>query len=277
MAAPAHTTPLGRAGRFAFLALCGLLFAFLLAPILVIVPLSFSAGEFFIYPLPGLSLRWYRDLFTNPIWLNAARNSLIVGGSTTVLATVLGTLAALGLAGARFRGRTTVMALLISPMVVPLVITAVAAFFFYARLNLVGTYLGLILAHTTLALPFVVITVTATLQGFNANLVRAGASLGGSPPYVFFTIVLPLILPGVVSGALFAFATSFDEVVVALFLAAPEQRTLPRQIFDGVRQSITPTVTAVAAVLILISVLLMAALEWLRRRNERLRGLSGAR
>lgn len=257
--------------RFAFYGLCALIFAFLLLPIIIIIPMSFNAGEFFVYPLPGVSLRWYEDLATNPMWLDAARNSFVVGAATTALATVLGTLAALGLAGARFRGRTLIMALLISPMVVPLVITAVGAFFFYSRLNLVGSYFGLIIAHTALALPFVVITVTATLQGFNQNLVRAAASLGAPPAYAFFSVVLPLILPGVISGALFAFATSFDEIVVALFIAAPEQRTLPRQIFAGLRQSITPTVTAVATVLILISFTLMATLEWLRRRSERLR------
>jgi putative spermidine/putrescine transport system permease protein len=265
------TTLADRLWRLAFYGLCGLIFAFLLLPIVVIIPMSFNAGEFFVYPLRGLSLRWYEDLFTNPMWLDAARNSFLVAVATTVLATALGTLAALGLANARFRGRIAIMALLISPMVVPLVITAVGVFFFYSRLNLVGSYLGLILAHTTLALPFVVITVTATLQGFDRNLMRAASSLGAPPPHAFFSVVMPLILPGIVSGALFAFATSFDEIVVALFVAAPEQRTLPRQIFAGLRQSITPTVTAVASVLIVISFMLMATLEWLRRRSERLR------
>jgi putative spermidine/putrescine transport system permease protein len=277
MAPPASTGLLERVWHYGFYGLCALIFAFLLLPIVVIIPMSFNAGEFFIYPLRGLSLRWYEDLFTNPMWLAAARNSFVVGSATTVLATVLGTLAALGLANARFRGKALIMAFLISPMVVPIVITAVGVFFFYSWLNLVGSYLGLILAHTALALPFVVITVTATLQGFDRNLVRAASSLGATPVYAFFSVVLPLILPGVISGALFAFATSFDEIVVALFVAAPEQRTLPRQIFAGLRQSITPTVTAVATLLILISFVLMATLEWLRRRSERLRHRAATR
>jgi putative spermidine/putrescine transport system permease protein len=266
MARHPHASRISLASRYVFWGVCGLLFVFLVAPILVIIPMSFNHWEYFTFPPRDFSLRWYEDLFTNPVWLLAAKNSVIVGVATTILATVLGTTAALGLAQARFRFKAVVMALLISPMIVPIVITAVAVFFFYARLNLVGTYTGLIMAHTALALPFVVITVTATLQGFDMTLARAASSLGAAPVYVFFSVILPLILPGVVSGALFAFATSFDEVVVALFIASPAQRTLPMEIFSGVRQSITPTVTAVASLLIGVSIILMATLELIRRR-----------
>lgn len=272
MAQQPYRSRIARVWRYLFWSLCGLLFVFLVAPILVIIPMSFNQWEYFTFPPTRFSLRWYEDLFTNPVWLLAAKNSVIIGGATTILATVLGTTAALGLAQARFRFKGILLALLISPMIVPIVITAVAVFFFYARFNLVGTYAGLIMAHTALALPFVIITVTATLQGFDMTLARAASSLGASPVYVFLSVVLPLILPGVVSGAVFAFATSFDEVVVALFIAGPAQRTLPLEIFSGVRQSITPTVTAVATLLIGVSILLMAALELLRRRTERLRG-----
>jgi putative spermidine/putrescine transport system permease protein len=247
-------------------------FAFLILPILAIVPISFSAGEWLTYPLPGLSLRWYEDFLSSEMWLHSLRNSLIVASATTVLATGLGTLAALGLARASFPLKGLVMAVLISPMIVPIVITAVGVYFFFAAWGLVNTYLGLIFAHTVLAAPFVVITVTSAMQGFDRNLGRAGSSLGANPPTVFFRITLPLILPGVVSGALFAFATSFDEVVVALFLAGPAQRTLPRQMFSGIRENISPTITAAATLLIVVSVLLMTALELLRRRAERLRG-----
>jgi putative spermidine/putrescine transport system permease protein len=250
-----------------------LVLGFLVLPILVIVPLSFSAGTFLTLPLPGLSLRWYEALAGSDPWLNALKNSFIVGIATTVLATGLGTLASLGLVRARFPGKALLMALLISPMIVPVVIIAAGAYFFYASLGLTGSLLGLTLAHTTLATPFVVISVTAALQGFDSSLSRAGASLGASPARVFFDVTLPLIGPGVFSGALFAFITSFDEVVVALFLTGPAQRTLPRQMFDGIRENISPMITAVATLLILLSVMLMTAMELLRRRSNRLRGL----
>jgi len=249
-----------------------LIFAFLLAPILAIIPLSFSSGEFMTYPLPGLSLRWYADFLTSEKWTGSLANSLMLGASATTLATGLGTLAALGLNRASFRGKGIVMGILLSPMIVPLVITAVGMYFVFAPIGLSANFLGLVLAHTALAAPFVVVTVSATLAGFDMNLVRAAASLGANPTTVFFKVILPLIGPGVASGALFAFATSFDEVVVVLFIGGPTQRTLPWEMFSGIRESISPTITAVATVLILVSATLLAVLELLRRRNARLRG-----
>lgn len=246
---------------------------FLMAPILAIVPLSFNGGSFLTYPLQGLSLQWYEEFFTDPAWTRALKNSFVIGGASSVLAIILGTLASLGLTAADFRGKGFIMAVLLSPMIVPLVITGVGFYFFFAPLGLTASYTGLILAHTALAAPFVVITVTATLQGFDHNLVRASASLGASPVTTFFKVVLPLILPGVASGGLFAFATSFDEVVVVLMVAGPEQRTLPREMFSGIRENISPTITAVATIMILVSVVLLVTLEMLRRRNERMRGL----
>jgi putative spermidine/putrescine transport system permease protein len=268
-----HTTAGQRLWHYTLWAICVLVLAFLILPILVILPLSFSSGSFLTFPLPGLSLRWYEELFTSAPWQLSLRNSLVVASATTVAATVLGTLASLGLNRAHLPGKSLVMGLVLSPMVVPLVIIAVGVYFFYAPLGLTGSLLGLTLAHTALAVPFVVVTVSATLQGFDPNQARAGASLGASPMVVFFRIVLPLILPGVISGALFAFVTSFDEVVVALFLTGPEERTLPRQMFNGIRENISPVIAAAASLLILISVLLLFTLEMLRRRNERLRGL----
>lgn len=252
----------------------GLVLAYLVLPILVVVPLSFTAAQLLVFPIPGYSLRWYEDFFTNPLWTGALWNSLVIGLATTVLATVLGTLAALGLHGAKFRLKPVVVALLITPLAAPVVIVAVATFYFFAAIDLVGTYLGVILAHTVLALPFVVITVTATLQSFDPNMTRAGASLGGTPVYVFRTVTLPIIAPGIISGALFAFVTSFDEIVVALFVASPQQRTLPRQIFSGVSESISPTIMAAAVVLLVVSLGLMLVMEMLRRRGERLMGRS---
>jgi putative spermidine/putrescine transport system permease protein len=254
-------------------AVCLLVLAFLILPILIIVPLSFSSGTFLTFPLPGLSLRWYEEFFTSAPWQLSLRNSLIVAGATTALATCLGTLAALGLTRARLPGQTLLMGLIVSPMVVPVVIVAVGVYFAYAPFGLTSSLLGLTLAHTALAAPFVVITVSATLQGFDPNQARAGASLGASPVVVFRRIILPLILPGVISGALFAFVTSFDEVVVALFVTGPAERTLPRQMFNGIRENISPVIAAAASFVILVTVLLLTALELLRRRNERLRGI----
>ncbi|WP_366554749.1 ABC transporter permease [Aquibaculum sediminis] len=245
---------------------------FLVLPILVIVPLSFSAGSFLSFPLPGLSLQWYQELFSSGPWQLSFRNSIVVAVATTLLATFLGTLAAMGLNRADFPAKSAVMALLISPMVVPIVIVGVGIYFFYAPLGLTGSLLGLTLAHTVLAVPFVVITVSATLAGFDYNLVRAAASLGAPPVLTFRKVVLPTIAPGVVSGAIFAFVTSFDEVVVALFLTGPGERTLPRQMFVGIRENISPVIAAAATLLILLSILLMATTELLRRRSARLQG-----
>jgi putative spermidine/putrescine transport system permease protein len=272
-AAPVRTTFADNAWGYALWAVCILVLAFLILPILIIVPLSFSSGTFLTFPLPGLSLRWYQEFFTSAPWQLSLRNSLIVAGATTALATVLGTLAALGLTRARLPGQTLLMGLIVSPMVVPLVIVAVGVYFAYAPFGLTSSLLGLTLAHTALAAPFVVITVSATLQGFDPNQARAGASLGASPVVVFRRIILPLILPGVISGALFAFVTSFDEVVVALFVTGPAERTLPRQMFNGIRENISPVIAAAATFVILVSGLLLTVLELLRRRNERLRGI----
>jgi len=251
--------------------LTALVLVFLVAPILIIVPLSFSSGSFFYYPLPGFSLRWYEDFFASSFWLPSVWNSLIVGTAATVLATLLGTLAALGLWRVRFPGQGLLLAALISPMVVPVIIVAVGVYFAFAPLGLTDGYAGLILAHTTLGVPFVVVTVLATLAGFDRTLLRASASLGARPVATFRRVTLPLILPGVLSGAIFAFAASFDEVVVALLIAGPGQRTLPRQMFAGINDNISLTITAAATMLIAISLVLMALVGWLQRRGARLR------
>ena len=259
--------------RVVLYGMSALVLFFLMAPILAIIPLSFNSGTFLTYPLDGLSLRWYHEFINSVQWTRALKNSFIIGLSSAALATVLGTMAALGLTRANFRGKGLVMAILLSPMIVPVVITAVGFYFFFAPLGLTASYTGLIMAHTALGTPFVVITVSATLQGFDVSLARAAASLGANPVVTFFRVILPLIAPGVFSGTLFAFATSFDEVVVVLMVAGPEQRTLPREMFSGLRENISPTITAVATIMILVSVVMLASLELLRRRNERLRGI----
>ena len=265
----------GRVGRLGYLAYCSAVFLFLTAPILVIVPLSFNVEPYFTFTEGMLSLdpqayslRWYRTVAEDPQWLRALANSLVIGFAATALATALGTLAALGLSNPAMPGRSLAMGLLISPMVTPVIISAAGMFFFYSDLGLAQTYPGLILAHTALGTPFVVITVTATLSGFDPNLTRAAASLGAGPVRTFRRVQLPLIAPGVISGALFAFATSFDEVVTVLFIGGLDQRTIPRQMWSGIREQISPAILAVATLLIAFALLLMLVVEWLRRRGS---------
>jgi putative spermidine/putrescine transport system permease protein len=273
MALPIYASPVQRVWHYFFIVLCTAIFLYLLVPIFVIMPLSFNSEPYFSYPMEGYSLRWYEEFFTSDQWLLGLKNSIIVGIFATLVATTLGTLAALGLNRADFRGKTAMMAILISPIIIPIVITAAGMFYFYASIGLSSTLTGLVLAHAALGVPFVVITVSATLVGFDHNLVRAGASLGANPFRVFFKVTLPMILPGVVSGALFAFITSWDELVVAIFLAGAEEHTLPRRMWSGIRELLSPTITAVATMLILFSILLMVTMELLRRRTERLRGI----
>ena len=263
---PAYYTLIDKLGWYGLRLLCGAVLFFLLLPILVIIPLSFSNSSFLSYPIPGWSLRWYHELFASEDWARATRNSFIVAPLATVLATTLGTLAAVGLARVQFFGKGLLTSLLIAPMVVPIVVVGVSTYLFFARIGLSDSYTGLVLVHAALGAPFVVTTVMATLQGFNQNLIKASLNLGAGPVQTFFRVTLPVIAPGVISGGLFAFATSFDEVVVTLFLAGPTQATLPRQMFTGIRENISPTIAAVATLLILFTALLMMTLEWLRGR-----------
>ncbi len=281
MAVPAYATPLEKVWHYTFLTICGLIFFFLIAPIVIIIPLSFNAVPFFTFTPEMLSLdpagystKWYQDFFTSLNWLGAVKNSFIIAVFATIISTTLGTIAALGLSRSDMPYKSLVMAILISPMIVPLIISATGMYFFYARFGLTGTYLGVILAHAALGTPFVVITVTATLSGFDHSLTRAAANMGASPTKTFFSIIVPLILPGVISGALFAFITSFDEVIVVKFIGSYEQRTIPWQMFSGIREQISPTILAVATMLVGVSIMLLFTLELIRRRNEKLRGLS---
>lgn len=263
-------------GHFGLRVTAFLVLLFLMLPILVIMPLSFNSQPFFTFTEGMLSLdpeaysmRWYQEIIDDPNWLLAIRNSFIVGTIAATIATVLGTLAAVGLSSQWMPYKRLITALLLSPMIVPLIIIAAGMFFFYTQFNLVGTFTGLIIAHAALGVPFVIITVTATLSGFDRSLFVAGLSLGASPLKVFWDVVIPLIRPGVISGGLFAFVTSFDEVVLVLFLAGPEQRTIPRQMFSGLREQINPTILAVATLLIVLSAALLFTLEALRRRSAR--------
>ncbi|MEH6472061.1 MAG: ABC transporter permease [Halopseudomonas sp.] len=255
--------------------------AFLMLPILVIVPLSFNAEPYFTFTEGMLtldpeaySLKWYAEIINDDKWMLAIKNSFFIGLCSTVLATVLGTFAAIGLANPVMPFQRVIMAVLLSPMIVPLIITAAGMYFFYTQLGLAGSYLGVIVAHAALGTPFVIITVNAALSGFDYSLMRASLGLGATPTYTFFKVIMPLIRPGVISGALFAFVTSFDEVVVILFLAGPEQRTIPRQMFSGLREQINPTILAVAVLLVVVSALMLLTIEYLRARGEKIR--SGA-
>ena len=281
MALPPYVGTLGRTWHYGFHTYCGLVFVFLVAPLIAIIPLSFNAEPYFTFSKEmvnldpeAYSLRWYKDIIHNKQWLHSAKNSIIIAFFATILATTLGTVAALGLSQSYMPFRVAIMGLLISPMIVPLIISAAGMFFFYSKIGLSQTMVGLILAHAALGTPFVVITVTATLIGFDHSLTRAAASLGSNPTNTFFKVIMPLVTPGMISGALFAFITSFDEVVVVFFLAGFEQRTIPRQMWAGIREQISPTILAVATLLVLLSILLLTAIELLRRRSERLRGMS---
>ncbi|MCL4744125.1 MAG: ABC transporter permease [Burkholderiaceae bacterium] len=264
-------TTLERLWRWLYYGFCAALLVFLIAPMLAIIPLSFNSEPFFTYPLRGVSLRWYAQFAESYEWRLAFSNSLIIAGATVVLATALGTLAAVGLTVANFPGKGALIALLISPMMVPHIITGLGMFFLYSWLGAVQTLWGIIFAHTTVAAPFVVLTVATSLAHFRINLLRAAASLGASPVATFFRVVLPIIMPSVVAGALFAFVVSFDELIIALLLSGSDQRTLPRQMWAGTQEEITPVITAVATVLMCISILLALAMQWMQRRGERMK------
>ena len=283
MALPKHTQLNYRIWHYTYLTFCGLVFFFLIAPLFVILPLSFNAEQYIHFSAKmlaldpeGFSLRWYEDMIygTKNPWGLATKNSLIIAFFATIGSTVLGTVAALGLSSRYMPYKAAFMALLISPMIVPLIISGTAIFFFMAKVGLAATHTGIVLSHIILGTPFVVLTVTATLTGFDHSVTRAAASLGSNPVNTFMKITLPLIMPGVISGALFAFVTSFDEVVVVLFLAGLENTTIPIQMWVGLREQLSPTIMAVATCLIIMSTLILVSAELLRRRSERLRGIN---
>ena len=249
--------------------LCACVLVFLLAPIAAIIPLSFSSGSFLTYPLPGLSLRWYQEVLGGGKWLTALGNSLFIGAVTTVLSVLLGTLASLGLMRNKAWWSELLKLVVLSPMIVPVILIAVASYFFLAPLSLTSSYSGLIIAHTVIAVPFVVVPVLTALELLDPNLARAAAACGATPGAAFLRVTLPSIMPAMASGALFAFAASFDDVVIALLIAGPDQRTLPREMFSGLRDSMTPALTAVATIMIIFSTTLFMLMQVLQRRTRR--------
>jgi putative spermidine/putrescine transport system permease protein len=241
---------------------------FLLAPIVVILPLAFNSSVFLNYPIETFSSRWFNELQTNDVWRRSIINSLIVGSGATIVATLLGTLAALGLRSTHLPFPNTIRTVFLMPMVIPAVVLGVGMQMLYAQLGLGSSYTGVIIAHAVLCIPFVVVSVSGSLNGMDPWIEHAAASLGASPSRVFRRITLPTIMPGVVTGAVFAFATSLDEVVLTLFVAGPNQRTLARQMFASIRENISPAVAAAAFVMIVGTLCLAALVAFIRWRRQ---------
>jgi putative spermidine/putrescine transport system permease protein len=252
-------------------ALAALVFLYLLFPILIVIPLSFSSGNYLSFPPPGFSLRWYENFLGRSDWLEATWLSVWIGSAVTALATALGVPTAIALVRGKFRGKGLVVGFIMSPIIAPVIIVAIGIYFFYARLGLIGNPLGLVIAHTCLAVPFVVINVAATLQGFDERLEQAAMNLGATPWRTFGQVTLPIIRPGILSGAVFAFITSFDELVVALFVSGSTAVTLPRKMWDSIRFEIDPTIAAASSLLVALTAVLFIVAELLRRRSEKLR------
>lgn len=241
---------------------------FLIAPLGIVVSMSFSAGGTLSFPPPGYGTRWYETVFESGAWRRAAWSSLRVGLASGLLAMVLGTLGSLGLVRGRYPFKGLINALMLSPLIVPLVVTAVGTYLFFVDLGLTGSFAGLVLAHTALGVPFVIITVSASLRTIDRNLELAAANLGASPRRAFRHITLPLIAPGVGIGGLFAFIWSWDELVVALFLTSPITRTLPVQMWGQVRSRVDPSLAAVATLLIGVTILFLSIVLLTRRLSK---------
>ncbi|WP_321794670.1 ABC transporter permease [Caballeronia sp. J97] len=242
---------------------------FLIGPILAILPLAFTSNVFLTYPIHHFSMRWFDTLFNSDLWHHSIVNSLIIAFGSTALATVLGTMAAMGLRGKRLPFASAIKTVFLLPMVVPAVVLGVGTQIVFGRMGISSTYWGVIIAHTVLALPFVLVNVLGSLAAIPPALERAASSLGAKPFSIFFRVVLPLAMPGIVSGAVFAFATSLDEVVITLFVAGPNQWTLALQMFSSMRENITPAVTAAAFILILGTMTLIGGSALVKLRIAR--------
>lgn len=248
---------------------CAAVALWLVAPTLVIVPISFAEKKSLAFPPDGFSLQWYANLWHSPDWSRSILSSLKIAAIVAVVATVIGTLAAIGIERMKTRAGGVIRAILITPMIVPGVVMAIGIYAVYLDHQLVGTLTGYVLAHSMLAIPFVIIAVGASLSVFDARLETAAASLGASRIVTFFTVTLPLIAPGILSGLLFAFVTSFDEVIVALFINSPTLKTLPVQIFASMTRDSDPTVAAVGSLIFALTSIIIAAGLWFGTRRRR--------
>jgi putative spermidine/putrescine transport system permease protein len=255
--------------RVTFTASWILVLLFLGLPILIVALLSFSSASYLTFPPPALGLRWYQAYLGSRDWLHSTWLSLSVAACVVVLATSLGTTAALGLTRLRGPTRAFVAALIVSPLIIPGIIAAIGIYYAFSRYHLVGSPVGLVLAHTCLAVPFVVTSVSASLAGLDRRLEQAALGLGATPWGTFRQVTLPLISPGVLVGALFAFITSFDELIVALFLSGSGAVTLPRRMWDDLRFAIDPTIAAVSTLTIMLTAAALGGAHLLRRRGTR--------
>jgi putative spermidine/putrescine transport system permease protein len=248
---------------------CGLVAAWLVAPSLVVIPLSLTDKPSFTFPPTGWSMRWYVNFFQDPSWIGALAASLRVGVLVVVVATIAGTAAAVALSRSNFRGQQAIRAILLAPMIVPVIVVAIGLYAFFLKAHLLGTTLGFVTAHSILALPFVIIPVMASLQGFDRRLESAAAICGASRWTTFRQVTLPLVAPGVISGALFAFVTSFDEVVMSLFIQSPYLQTLPIKMYSSVTRDTDPTIAAAATlILVLTTVATLITTLYIARRNR---------
>ncbi|TAJ79111.1 ABC transporter permease [bacterium] len=261
-----HDNPLSSVAMNCFVAL---IFAFLISPSIVVVILSFSSAPYLTFPPPGLSLQWYESYVHSESWMDATVRSVLVAGAVTVISLVLGTLAAIGLVRYAAFGSQLLRAILISPIIMPSIVLGIGLYYVFAKWHIVGTWYGLVLAHTVLATPFVIITVSAALSGVERTLEKAALSMGASAWRTFWSVLLPQIRSGVWAGAVFAFITSFDEIVVTMFIAGLSP-TLPKKMYDGIKFEVSPTLTSVATVLIVVSaaVLILGSLMG-RARTDR--------
>jgi putative spermidine/putrescine transport system permease protein len=252
-----------------WLGILGALVAFwLVAPVLIVVPLSFTGRDSFEFPPQTWSLDYYSQFFTDPAWRGPLITSLVLGVAVALLATLLGTLAAFAMVRGRFPGKSFLNGLILAPMITPGIIVAVAVFAVFLKWHLTGNFVGFLLAHTMIAVPLVVVTVSTSLNSFDTNLELAAASLGAPWGVRARRITLPLIMPGILSGALFAFVTSFDEVVIALFLQSPTYRTLPVKMYTSVTRDVDPTIAAASTVILLLTTTLILLATLTRRRRD---------
>ena len=264
-AAAPRTEREGALGRFVLAVFAGAVLLFLCLPIAIVVPMSFSSASSLQFPPPGFSLRWYESFFGDPRWLDAARNSFVVALISSVAALALGSVAAYGLVRGTFRGRALLEGNFVAPLILPPVITAVALYIFFARIHLLGTLPGLILAHTVLTVPYVVLLMSVAIRAFDQRIEQVAYSLGASWPTVFRRVLLPNLLPSVFAAWIFAFIISFDEVIVTLFLAGAYE-TIPKRMFNELILQVNPTITAIATLLIALSVVTVALVALLMQR-----------
>lgn len=245
-----------------------LVILFLILPIFVILPISFSSAEYLTFPPPGFSLQWYIKLFSDYQWIGSIQKSLLVGILTTTLSLILGIMAAIGIKKSKFKWKDTVQNIFLIPILVPSIIIAIAIYKFESQVGLIGTTLGIVIAHTILAFPFVFVTVLSGLNDLDVNLENAALILGANPWQALFRVTLPIISPSVISGALFAFSTSFDELVVTLFISGISSKTLPVQMWDGIRNEIDPTIAAVSSIIISSLIFIMIVSQFLKINRQ---------